>query len=313
MSPEQCSQSPDVDSRSDIYSLGVIIFEMLVGHVPFTGESPTAIMLKHLQHPPPSVLNERSDVPEAVGRVVARALEKRPEDRYQAVCEVVEDLTIAAGMALPASRSAEPRVTPYASSEPLVDGPDEETIVRKRITTPMTPLPAPPPTLSEPSITASSFRPWKIVVPSVVGLLVVFAAIYAFTRTSQPQSETTPASTLTADPNSQPVEPATPPSGSGESGIPAGGTTNQNRNANASANTSPSPSATEDLNAIPENLNANQNSNDNTKKSPTPLPSPKQILDEPPPSPAGSKQLPTPRPTLPAPASTPAAGAPGEH
>src|SRR6266550_803929 len=105
MSPEQCSQSTAIDSRSDIYSLGVILYEMLVGHVPFGGDSPTAIMLKQMQEAAPSVLDERADLPESVGRIVSRALAKQPKDRYQRAGELVEDLAIAASMdTMPASR-----------------------------------------------------------------------------------------------------------------------------------------------------------------------------------------------------------------
>src|SRR5215813_5155520 len=144
MSPEQRSQDSPIDSRSDIYSLGVILYEMLVGHVPFTADSPTMVMMKHLQEPVPSVLDERSDLPPTVARVIARAMAKLPANRYQTVAELVEDLTIASGMAQFAPvppQTAAPTTTKVPVQPVASDDADEVTVVRTRQEPPPAPVP----------------------------------------------------------------------------------------------------------------------------------------------------------------------------
>jgi len=81
IAPEQAS-GQSVDAQTDVYSLGVVLYELLAGDVPFPGESFVAVALKHVHEPPPNLLDVRSDVPLRVAAAVDRALEKDPEQRF---------------------------------------------------------------------------------------------------------------------------------------------------------------------------------------------------------------------------------------
>ena len=93
MSPEQ-AQGSKVDHRTDIYSLGVVLYELLAGRVPFEGDSTLAVIYKHINEPPPPIDN----IPEQIQAVISKALEKNPENRYQNARDLAEDFYDAIGM-----------------------------------------------------------------------------------------------------------------------------------------------------------------------------------------------------------------------
>lgn len=86
ISPEQ-AQAARVNQRSDIYSLGIILYEMVTGRVPFVAETPLAVILQHVSDPLPPPSTVKPDVPAAVEQVILKALAKKPEDRYNTVNE----------------------------------------------------------------------------------------------------------------------------------------------------------------------------------------------------------------------------------
>jgi len=88
IAPEQAAGDPDLDHRADIYALGVVTYEMLCGHPPFSGRSPQQVMAAHATQKPEPISRRRHDTPNELAAVVMRCLEKRPADRPASAMEI---------------------------------------------------------------------------------------------------------------------------------------------------------------------------------------------------------------------------------
>ena len=92
MSPEQAQGKSDLDFRSDIYSVGVVFFEMFTGALPFSGDSAFAVALKHVQEAAPTPRSVNPRIPEALEAIIVRCMAKDPAERYQHIGELQADL-----------------------------------------------------------------------------------------------------------------------------------------------------------------------------------------------------------------------------
>jgi tetratricopeptide (TPR) repeat protein/tRNA A-37 threonylcarbamoyl transferase component Bud32 len=122
MAPEQL-QGKRVDARTDIYALGVVLYQALTGECPFVAETPLAVAMMHIHNPlrPPRQL--KSDIPDAIERIILRAMAKNPEDRFQTAEEMAEALRAAPAARHSVVASATRELPPPALPTPAVEAP----------------------------------------------------------------------------------------------------------------------------------------------------------------------------------------------
>ncbi|HOX36977.1 MAG TPA: serine/threonine-protein kinase [Candidatus Brocadiia bacterium] len=141
ISPEQAMGRRQVDTRSDIYSLGVSLYHMLVGDVPFPDDSPLVVMSKHLNEQMPPVKAKNPGVSDGVLRILDKMTQKRPEQRYQTPTELIADIdkylnkfegtsTSAAGVLARVQASKEPAKSLDSASQPASPAEDIRSALR---------------------------------------------------------------------------------------------------------------------------------------------------------------------------------------
>lgn len=158
MSPEQGRGESDLDGRSDIYSLGVIVYEMLSGRVPFEAETPMGQVVKHITAPPPNIMQARPDLPPAVQQVINRVMDKRKFVRHATASELAKEL----------EQISRGQVPDYQKPTMVQSSPGAD---YQRPTVQRMEIPPMPPTASA----SSGGKGWLIGVIVVLGVLLVGA------------------------------------------------------------------------------------------------------------------------------------------
>ncbi len=171
MSPEQARGIKTLDGRSDVYALGIIVFQLLTDRLPYEADTPMGLAVAHITEPVPSILSLKPDLPPLCARLITRALAKHPDDRYPTAGELARDMKLLASGQLEDTESAirAPGAGPPVLSPSQPPSPAS-----------LTPTPPPEPGVAAPSMASpvpptvalrpGASRGWMGVV--VIGLLL---------------------------------------------------------------------------------------------------------------------------------------------
>jgi serine/threonine-protein kinase len=243
MAPEQCL-GEEVDRRTDIYSLGVVLYELLTGVLPFTAQTPNAMMRAHLESPVPPLSVHRSDVPAGLEDVIQRALAKNPADRFRHASEFKAALEAATAASTRTRSPGELTHTPRPGSYMVPTGwpsidPDDlafpesvRALEPRSVAEPSAPTTAaqalvlsprlPPPPLDRPNRRRSS----AIIPIAIVGLVLLLvgalaiAAGFLVGSGGDEVAQVTPTSAPIASAAGRPTDPA--PTAAPPTAVPSG-------------------------------------------------------------------------------------------
>jgi serine/threonine protein kinase len=186
MSPEQFRGESALDGRADVYALGVLLFQMLSGELPFNADTPHGLMYHHLESPVPDIRTLRPEFPTDLSLVLQQALAKRREARYSTAGAFARDLQLVAE-----GKSVTP--LPTTSAAHLLTVPLPSRPARAVESVPATPLP--------PIATSRNFLPWVAV--GIIAILLVGGALLAptlFGNATATTAEAAPTATVAPNP-----------------------------------------------------------------------------------------------------------------